>query len=371
MAQAILVALPPLIFAACLTFCLSIFIRRPIIIVPLYFSYLIMTSATQAAADAKFSWLSPIVRPEYFGGVIPNEMLALVWGHQALYMVMSLVFLALAVYGFQRARFISDVPSFDWWKNLRLPFLSRLSFRIRMLWGGNIVAALMVGFIAVANTMSNPESDIGMRIDYANFGLEFYLAISGLLILAGVVVRDNSIGALNLILAKPVNRWRLLLQRLLPGMILYAMLCLLSVGAISAIYEPLPVLKSFIISFGSGIFLGIIGMTIANISKSVLAGYGAGFLFWFFEAAFDGRITAPFYLLIVSNQVDQAAGEVWRNPAIWLPVKVGTLMLAAWFFLFNGWFLDPGVKRRRALVILALSVPVIFIIGWWLIPMFL
>ena len=112
-------------------------------------------------------------------------------------------------------------------------------------------------------------------------------------------------------------------------------------------------------------------MTIANITQSALAGYGAGLIYWFFEAAFDGRITAPFYLLIVSNQIPPESGEVWQNPTVWLPVKLGMFILAVWLLILNGWLFDVGYARRRAITILAISIPVIFAFGWWLIPMFL
>ena len=114
----------------------------------------------------------------------------------------------------------------------------------------------------------------------------------------------------------------------------------------------------------------MVGMTAANITQNALAGYGAGLIYWFFEAAFDGRFTAPFYLLIVSSQIPIESGEVWQNPAIWLPAKVGVLILGAWLFVLNGWLFDVGHKRRRAITIIVVSIPVIFALGWWLIPMF-
>jgi hypothetical protein len=139
---------------------------------------------------------------------------------------------------------------------------------------------------------------------------------------------------------------------------------------LNAFYHPLPIWKALLITLSSGVYLGVVGMTVANITRSTLAGYGAGLLFWFFEAASDGRLTAPFYLFIVSNQIDSTAGEVWRNPALWLPVKLGVLLLAAWLFVLNGWLLDAGPGRRRALLVLGVSIPLFFILGWWIIPIF-
>lgn len=65
-----------------------------------------------------------------------------------------------------------------------------------------------------------------------------------------------------------------------------------------------------------------------------------------------------------------AAGEVWRNPAVWLPVKVGLLVLAVWLFRFNGWLLDAGSTRRRVLALLVISLPILYLLGWWVIPVF-
>jgi ABC-type transport system involved in multi-copper enzyme maturation permease subunit len=366
--QAIMIAFPPLIYAASLTYCLSIYIRRPIIIIPLYLSYLIMTTATQAAADAKFSWFSPIVRPEYFGHVIPAEWIPTVLLHQTLYLSLSAGLLALAAYGFQRSRFTGKERTFVRWDRFRIPFLSRFGVKVRILWGGHMVAALLMAIVAIANTMSNPQTEAGLRADYALFGLEFYLPISGLLILTGVMARDKDVGVLDLVLTKPVNRWRLLMERLLPALAIYGIVCLFAVGLLNGMYQSLTIQKALLVSLSTGIYLGLVGMTVANVTQSALVGYGAGLIYWFFEAAFDGRFTAPFYLLIVSNQVDRTAGEVWLSPSIWLPVKLGLLLLAVWLFILNGWLLDTGITRRRALVVLGVSIPAVFILGWWLVP---
>ena len=161
-----------------------------------------------------------------------------------------------------------------------------------------------------------------------------------------------------------------MIERLLPALAIYGTLCLLVVYLLHALYQSLPIPKALLVSLSTGIYLGLVGMTIANITQSALAGYGAGLIYWFFEAAFDGRITAPLYLLIVSNQIPPESGEVWQNPAIWLPVKVGVLILGAWLFVLNGWLFDVGHKRRKAITILVVSIPVIFALGWWLIPVF-
>ena len=368
--QMSIIAFPPLFYAASLTFCLSVYIRRPIIIIPLYLFYLTTTSLTQAAADANFSWLSPLVRPEYFGGMIPTELIPTVWLHQIIYLSLSAGFLVLAAYGFQRKRFLGTERSFVWWKRFRFPFIPGLGVKVRMLWGGHIVAALLMAFFAISNTLSNPETHPILLAKYALFGLEFYLPVTGLLILAGVIARDKGMGALDLVLTKPVKRWRLLGERLLPALAVYGIICMFAVALLRRIYPSLPILKALLVSLSTGIYLGLIGMTVADVTHNTLAGYGAGLIFWFFEAAFDGRFTAPFYLFIVSNQVHDAAGEVWQNPAIWLPVKVGLLVLAMWLFLLNGWLLDAGSTRRRVLIILVSSISVIFIFGWWLMPIF-
>ena len=50
---------------------------NPILIVPFYLFYLMVTTMTQAAADAAFSWWSPMVRPEYFiNNFIPAEWMS-------------------------------------------------------------------------------------------------------------------------------------------------------------------------------------------------------------------------------------------------------------------------------------------------------
>jgi ABC-type transport system involved in multi-copper enzyme maturation permease subunit len=186
-----------------------------------------------------------------------------------------------------------------------------------------------------------------------------------LLILAGVLTRDKNSGTLDLVLTKPVNRWRLLLDRLVPAMVVYLFVCVVSVGYLRWAYEALPVTKAMVTAVTGGLFLGILGMTVANVTRNALAGYGVGMVYWFLEAGFNGRFTAPFYLFIVSHQVDNSA-EVWLSPTIWLPVKIGMLFLTGWLFVFNGWLLDAGPTRRRAIGTLVISVLLLFVLGWWL-----
>jgi len=272
------------------------------------------------------------------------------------------------VIGFRRNRFTNDRPTAELWKRIRFPSFPFIDIRCRMLWNGYIVAALLMALVAIANTMSNPNEFL--RVEYAFFGLEFYLSLSGLLLLSGVLVRDKAAGALDLVLTKPVNRWRLLAERLLPALTLFVLVCVVSVFLLNALYEPLPIIKSMFIALVTGIYLGLVGMTVANIMRNPLAGIGAGIAYWFFEAGFNGQFTAPFYLLIVSHQIPPQAGEIWLNPAIWLPVKTGMLILAALLFLVNGWLLDKGPKRRYVLAATLMGYPLVFVLGWWLIPIF-
>ena len=367
--QAIFLALAPLLYGVSLIYCLSVYIPRPVLIIPLYLFYLQMSSITQAAANAKFSWWSPMVRPDYFSYEIPVEMTSMIWAHQALYLLLSAIALALAVYGFQRRRFVEGQSSVQWWRQVRVSLPTKLGVHVRILWGGQMVAALMMAFFAIANTLGNPQTDPVLLAEYALFGLEFWLAISGLLILTGVIARDKGVGTLELVLTKPVNHWRLLSERLLPALAFFIIFCMLSIVVLRTVYEQLPILKALLVSLSTGIYLGLVGMTVANITKNELAGYGAGLIYWLFEASLDGRFTAPFYLFIVSNQVDTPALEIWDSPMIWLPVKLGLLFLSLWLFLINGWLLDPGPARRCAIAVLIVSFPVIFIFGWWLMPM--
>lgn len=144
--QMFIIAFPSLFFAASITYCLSIYIRRPIIIIPLYIFYLNLTALTQAAADAKFSWFSPLVRPEYFRGVIPVEWMPATLVHQILYLMLGVGALAMAAYGFQRTRFIGKESSIAWRKRFRLPRLSRLGVKVRMQWGGAHSSRITYGF---------------------------------------------------------------------------------------------------------------------------------------------------------------------------------------------------------------------------------
>jgi hypothetical protein len=239
---------------------------------------------------------------------------------------------------------------------------------LRMMDRGQILAAILFALFAYLNTIGLPESQAYFRLDYALFGVEFYLSASALLIISGSLVRDKGIRVFDLVLVKPVNRWRLLWDRLAPALGLYALVALIIVAALHFTFHPLPVAKAVLIFISTGLYLGLIGFTIANIARNSLAGIGGGIIFWIFEAAFNGRLTAPFYLLITSQQVDQSAGVVWQNPTAWLSAKMGIILISGWLFLLNGWLLDDGPARRRAIAGICVSLPVIYLLGWWLIP---
>jgi ABC-type transport system involved in multi-copper enzyme maturation permease subunit len=367
--EALLIALPPLVFATAFTFCASVFVRKPIVIVPVSLIYLILTTATQAAADAVFSWLAPLVRPEYFNGPIPTVWLPRVIAHQLLYLSLSLLLVIVAIRGFRRARFLGAVENVPWWRRLHIPALPGMSVGMRMLWGGQVVAGLLFAVGAYLNTISYPDSEVYWRVDYALFGLEFYLSVCGLLFIAGVLAHDRSIGALELVLSKPRNRWLLLAERLWPALLNYTLVSVIVTLALHFTFEALPLAQALAVAVITGVYLGMVGFTVANLTRNALAGYGIGILFWIFEAAFNGSLTAPFYLLVASQQIDITSGEVWWHPNLWLPVKIGSLLLALWLFVFNGWFLDSGSTRRRALIILIVSIPVWFALGWWLVPL--
>ncbi|HMN14438.1 MAG TPA: hypothetical protein PKD55_19150 [Bellilinea sp.] len=133
------------------------------------------------------------MRPDYFGGLIPAGLVASTWTHNAIYIGLSFVLLILSTRSFRRARFLGE--STRVWKNhLHLPALTFGSANLKMLWGGNVVAALVALFIAVANTFANNETIPQLRVGYAFLGLEFYLSFAALLLMGGVIARDKAAG---------------------------------------------------------------------------------------------------------------------------------------------------------------------------------
>jgi hypothetical protein len=288
--------------------------------------------------------------------------------HQALYLFLAAGLLTIAAGGFRRGRFLGEQTKPAWWRRLRLPTPPQLSVQARLVWGGHVVAALLFAVMIPSLAMDFSEPEAQRRLGYVFFGLEAYLPLSGLLLLTGALARDKSIGTLDLVLSKPVNRWRLLWGRLRSALFVYVLLVGVLVLLLHWSYQPLPLIKAVLVPLATGLYLGLIGLTAANLTQNALAGYGAGMLYWFFEAGFDGRFTAPFYLFIASNQVNAQPFAAWNHPMAWLPVKCGLLLLAMWLFVLNGWLLDPGVKRRRAFITLGISLPTLFAAGWQLIP---
>ena len=275
--QAILIALPPLIFATAVTYCLSVYIRRPIIIIPVYLGYMMSTAYLHIATDLNFSWFSPLLRPDNFDYQIPDEMLPLVVTHQLIYLLVSVILVVLASSGFRRSRFLDTGRKTAVWSQIRIPALSIATVQLRLLWGGHIVAAILFALMALGNALSNTETNAWYRVSYTIFNLEFYLPLAGLFILTAVLAQDQRLRTLELILTKPVNRWRLLAKRLLPALMMYVIVVLLIVALLHITYQPLPATKAILASLATGIYLGCVGMTIANSTRNPLAGYGGHF----------------------------------------------------------------------------------------------
>jgi len=70
-----------------------------------------------------------------------------------------------------------------------------------------VVAGLLFAVGAYLNTVMFPDSQVFWRVDYALFGLEFYLSVCGLFLVAGVLAVDKRKRSLDLVLTKPLNRW--------------------------------------------------------------------------------------------------------------------------------------------------------------------
>lgn len=367
----LLIVLPPILFLSALGYFLSLRLR-PIVIVPLMLLYLERTTVSQQAANAQFSWLSSIVRPEYFPSwIIPNELGPMVLLHQFLYLAAAAILVLLTVGAFRRQRAVgvgSSSSRFNWrqrWQNL--PVMPG-SVGLRRFWGVPVVAALVMAVLSPAIALDVYSDFAWVRLSSAVFVLEFYFPLAGLLLIAGVVARDNGVHTLDLVLTKPINRWKLLVQRLLPAVATYLVVAIVLILAIHLTFMPLPLGKVFLVAMATGLYLGMVGMTAANVTRSALAGYGVGLVYWLLEAGFQGRFTAPFFLLMASHQPDVA--DFWRNTeSLWLPNKIGLLLLAGWLFILNGWLLDQGASRRRALAILGVTIPLIFALGWWMIPL--
>jgi len=84
------------------------------------------------SCEATFSWLAPIVRPEYFNGAITSEWIPTVIAHQAIYIGIGVLFILAAVIGFRRERFLNETTKVSWWRKLHLPTLPGMSIGMRM-----------------------------------------------------------------------------------------------------------------------------------------------------------------------------------------------------------------------------------------------
>lgn len=367
----LLITLPPVVFLAALGYCLSLFLR-PIIIVPLGLLYLTWTSFSQQAADARFSWLSPLVRPDYFwqnNRIIPEDLVLPVLLHQLFYLALAGVLVLVTIAVFDRRRWLGAGGSrFDWSQvRNKLPVVP-ISPGLRRFLGAPVVAALVLAVLSPSQGLSRGDhlpEDIQQLSGM--FVLEFYFALVGLLLVAGVAARDKGIDVMDLVLTKPVNRWKLLAQRLLPAVVVYLVVAAVLILGIHFTFIQLPLVKAFVVAIATGIYLGMVGMTVANVTRSALAGYAAGIVYLLAEAGFRGTLTLPFYLLITTQQPGGA--DFWRlNESLWIPSKIGLLLLAGWLFILNGWLLDEGPGRRRALVVMAATIPLIFAVGRWSVP---
>ncbi|RPI28136.1 MAG: hypothetical protein EHM70_17045 [Chloroflexota bacterium] len=231
--QAVQIALPPVVFALAAGFFLSMWIH-PVAVTAGYVVYLVNSSLSQSAANARLSWLSPMVRPDYFHYAIPPEWQPVVNAHITLYYALSLALAVLAVTLFNRQNFLDGRArkSLKEWLRLSMDVAGRmgrlpvLSPSLRRVLGIPTLVALLLAVAIPSMTLQAGLEFTDLRIDHAFLALEFYLSLCGLLFMAGGLGLDQSSRALDLVLVKPANRWRLLAERLLPGLGIYLFLIL-------------------------------------------------------------------------------------------------------------------------------------------------
>lgn len=125
---------------------------------------------------------------------------------------------------------------------------------------------------------------------------ETYISHFGIIFLTSIVELDFQAGMIELIAIKKVGRGITFGIRFL--------LVIIVLGVITGSIQGYMLLKGsdFLISeffFGtivSEVFLGLIGITVANLTKNVILGYFAGISYFLFEYLSRGHLTKKLYL---------------------------------------------------------------------------
>lgn len=161
----------------------------------------------------------------------------------------------------------------------------------KVLFRKEYMAGLIYGFLlfAVLNFRLLTQNQVAVIC-------ETYISLFGIIFLTSIVELDFQAGMIELIATKKVGRGVTFGIRFL--------LVIIVLGIITGSIQAYMLLKGsdFLISqffFGtmvSEVFLGLIGITVANLTKNVILGYFAGISYFLFEYLTRGHLTKKLYL---------------------------------------------------------------------------
>ncbi|MEC9488620.1 MAG: hypothetical protein UMV23_03965 [Halanaerobium sp.] len=134
---------------------------------------------------------------------------------------------------------------------------------------------------------------------------ELLLTLPGIIIMTSLVEVDFSAGMAELVSTKKKDKGSIFLYRILIGLALMAVVIGLSQGWMLLQGSNFPSWQFFSGTLVTSLFLGLLGITAANLTGNIIAGYLIAFSYYLLEFMSGGRYTGPLYLFSLIKGVYQ------------------------------------------------------------------
>jgi hypothetical protein len=130
---------------------------------------------------------------------------------------------------------------------------------------------------------------------------EVYLSPIGIIFLTQLTEIDQGEGMDELIAIREKGIYYNFILRYLIGLFFIGLIIVWFLGYLNTVRAGFKVMELFIATFITSLFLGTLGITIANVTKNYIAGYLVAFTYFLFELMTGGDYTGKLFLFSLSR----------------------------------------------------------------------
>lgn len=164
-----------------------------------------------------------------------------------------------------------------------------------------------------------------LTLDEAAMIGETYFSLFGVIFLTSIIELDFLDGVVELVANKKIQLEKIFFLRLLMMIIVLSIITVSLYGYMLFQGSVFPISELFLGTLITEVFLGLIGVTAANLSRNLILGYLLGISYFFFEYLSQGLYTRKLYLFgLIRGDVES---KYYLVLAIFLLVWVNWLIL--------------------------------------------